>query len=418
MLDKCLSLTFEVIKKILFNVPSLAKFLRSTFFTMLAYLVYKRFLVLVKHKNPKELVYKSTPSNTSLINAMSPLDYTPSFFIPNYIAQAAYSELLNVQQTYFKREYILNPFDNGVISLDWAKSYSYSYSNLINKSEYTRKESINIYTNTCNNKGNKNFNNTQAKFRKMSSINSASNISENNKDYLSKNYDKLLMIVHGLSGGSDQLYIRDIVDSFKNEYTVVVIHARGINDTPLNNPIMYHAGFTHDVKFAIEYIRDNYNFKYRFLIGISMGANLTYKLLANDRSFDNYLTGFINISNFFHQLSAYIVNNGSLVDTFLLKGKKENLIKHQQIVRCNKLLNIDKALNAKTIRDFDNEIICKIHGFEDTEDYYRKTESGPDIDKLKCIKTLILVAKDDPIVFLFPKDILKSNNSNYLNINI
>ena len=344
----------SLIEKIISNFAFLKKILSSTFLTWIVFLLMKRIQVL-KKKDLKELIYKKTQTNNSIIMALEPLDYVPAFFIPTYLTQALYHEFSTPLNIFFKREYLYNPIDKGVISLDWTISHN-------------------------------------------------RNIMHN---------DKVMIIVHGLSGGSDTPYIRDIVNGFMVNFSVVVIHARGINDTPLHTPTLYHAGFTEDIKIALNHIKENFNYKYRFLLGISMGANITYKLLANDRSFDQYLTGFINISNFFHQVAAMIVNQGSLTDFFLLQSKKGYLIKHKDMIKANLKVDVEKALCTTHLRDFDEETLTKMHGFVDTEDYYSKTESGPDIDKLKNIKTLILIAKDDPIVFLFPRDfnnILKSDN--------
>lgn len=320
---------------------------------MISFLVYKRIQVLRK-KNTKTLFYKETEENQSLINAMEPLDYIPSFITPTYLAQGIYHEYCSKKELDFKRQFLVNTEDNGVISIDWC------------------------VTPSLNGRNGKHM--------------------------------RLLIIVHGLAGGSEQNYIRDITEEFKDSYQVVVIHARGINDTPLGTPKLYHAGFTMDLNFAIDYIRKNFNFKHRFLMGISMGANITYKLLANTRSFDDYFTGYINISNFFNQLATVIKNSGNLTDYFLLNSKKGYLRKHVDMVSYNANIEIKTGFNATTVRDFDNEILVKMHGFSDSEDYYSSTESGPDISKLLNIKTLILVAKDDPIVHLFERDYKKSKN--------
>lgn len=345
------------ISKFFPNPVFLKKIINSTFLTMLIYLIIKR-IQIYRKKAHKRLVFKPTAENKTIVNALEPLDYIPAFFLPTFLSQGLYDELIPSKFVKFKREYIVNPSDNGLISLDWA----------VPKERVTKS-------------------------------------------------NKLLILIHGLSGGSESVYIRDIAYSFVSTYSVVVIHARGINDTPLHVPILYHAGFTTDIKFALNYIKNSFSFEYVFMIGISMGANLSYKFLANDRSFDNYITGYMNLSNFFNQLAAVIKNYKSLVDFVLLKGKKGYLTSHKDMILSNKNIDVEKALNSTSVRNFDSETLVKMHGFEDFADYYSKTESGPDIDKLKNIKTMILVAKDDPIVHLFPKDINKSKFlCKYINI--
>lgn len=342
----------SIIKKIVLNFRFLTKLFNSSFIIYLAFLMYKR-VQLLRKKATKKLVYKSTKENVTIINSMEPLDFIPSFFIPTYLTQAGYHEYKPVQKTYFTREYVTNPNDGGVISLDW----------LIN------------------------FNRTTS------------------------HKEKLMIIIHGLTGGSESLYIRDIADGFKNSYSVVTIHARGINDTPLVSPFIYNAGSTNDVKIAIEYIRKKHDFKYAFLMGISMGANISYKLLANDHSFDDFFIGYVSVSNFFNQLAAVVKNTGTITDYFLHKLRISYLIKNRDILLANKELDIDNVINnTKNIQHMDGILATKMFSYKSVEDYYRKTECGPDIDKIKNVKTLILVAKDDPIVMLFNEDYQKSKH--------
>lgn len=332
-----------LIKKLIFNLKFLPKLLNSGFLIYLSYLIYKR-IELLRKKAVTKTVFKNTYENRVILNQLEPIDFIPSFFIPSYLTQAGFHEYKSVQKTFFKREYILTK-DKGLTSLDW--------------------------------------------------------VSGNKKD-------NLLIIVHGMTGGSESLYIRDISEGFSNNYSVVTIHARGINDTPLITPFVYCAASTEDVANALRHLRKNYSFKHVFLMGISMGANITYKLLANNYEFNDYLTGFINISNFFHQLTSVQKNKDTLTDYFLVKLQKGYLHKYVDILKFNKDIDYDFLINKATrLEQLIGTIGVKMFKYESEEDYYRKTESGPDIDKIK-IKTLILVAKDDPIVMLYNEDYSKS----------
>lgn len=344
-----------LLKKFIDNFSVLKRIFSSTFLTMLIFLIMKR-IQIIKTKERKQLYFKKTIENLTIINSMEPLDYVPAFFIPTFLTQAAYLELSKPLSVYFKREYLMIPFDSGLISLDWAVPHCRN----INHSE------------------------------------------------------RLLIIIHGTSGGSETPYIRDIVQGYLHNYSVVVIHARGINDTPLFNPKLYHAGLVEDIRVAIDSIRKGHKFKYVFLMGLSMGANIAYKFLANERGFDNYIDGHLNISNFFHSIEALLMNSGSITEKMLLLSKKGYMSKHLNMLKANKDIDIEKALECVTIRDFDNETVTKMFGYYDCEEYYKNTASGSDLEKLKNIKTLILIAKDDPIVFLFPRDYNKISESDNL----
>ena len=53
--------------------------------------------------------------------------------------------------------------------------------------------------------------------------------------------------------------------------------------------------------------------------------------------------------------------------------------------------------SIRKIRDFDAHITAPMSGFADADDYYSQSSSGPYLPKIR-IPTLIVAAKDDPIV--------------------
>lgn len=90
---------------------------------------------------------------------------------------------------------------------------------------------------------------------------------------------KVLIILHGVTGGSECNYIKHIVDTADREgFYVGVLHNRGISDTPLLTPRVSHAGSTDDVGLALEHILKSHPKSVLYGIGCSMGGNIILKL--------------------------------------------------------------------------------------------------------------------------------------------
>lgn len=415
----------HVLKKLFSLLSIFKKVLGVSLTCALFYLLYKKYQQ-IKKKSMSNLIYKTSKENKYIVNSMLPLNFVPSFMFPTYLTQACYHELKNIQRTYFKREYIINEEDSGLISLDWAVFYNRKLMTLNNYNKAIYSKSFKKWINTFNSKEKKSsdleyftnkksyhysnlLSNKECKNNLSLSYNTSSFYIEETEIHK----ERLLVIIHGLTGGSETVYIRDIVDAYVNDYSVVIIHARGINDTPLHTIQATHAGFTKDIEYTLNYIRKSYpSFKYVFLMGISMGANVSYQLLAKNRSFDDYILGYICISNPFHQLNVMQAHTKSLTDYFLYNGKLSYLLKNKDILFNHPNFDYERIINSKSTCEFDNEMLCKLYGYENPKDYYNKTSSGPLIDKLINIKTLILVSKDDPIVYLTKEDCKKSKINN------
>ncbi len=212
--------------------------------------------------------------NKFIINQLGDIDYKAPLHLPSCMMQMIYNEVKQTVNIDYKRE-LIDTHDGAVISLDWAP--------------------IN-HNSQC---------------------------------------DKILIILHGLTGGSESSYIREIVDEYSKieGFKVVAVNYRGINGTPLTTPSIYHAGFTEDIKTAIYYIKQNHPELRCYALGTSMGANVLAKLFANTREFDGYVKAFLSISNPFNCGEVEKRNRGRVLDKFLVRRQLKYLAKHEEVLK-------------------------------------------------------------------------------------
>ena len=80
---------------------------------------------------------------------------------------------------------------------------------------------------------------------------------------------------------------------------------------------------------------------------------------------------------------------------FLVRKLQRKVRAKHQLMRGE--VDLDGALNARSFREFDQAVIVPIHGFDDAEDYYRKSSSAQFLDAI-TVPTLLIHSLDDPFL--------------------
>ena len=221
---------------------------------------------------------------------------------------------------------------------------------------------------------------------------------------LKQNPNRLILILHGLTGGSNTSYIKDIVDGLEycDNSRVICINFRGINNSPLTNTTTYNVGYTDDLEEVIHHLIKKHPNESLYLIGTSMGANIITRYLTDHRkqSVPKEIKGFVSISNPIDILELQKHNQNGILDWFLLKKWKIYLRTHYDVLKEDNRIDIDKLISKQvnTYKDFDKEFTCKLFNFESPEEYYKLSQCKDLIDKLN-IPSLFINSSDD---FLSP----------------
>ncbi len=86
----------------------------------------------------------------------------------------------------------------------------------------------------------------------------------------------MLVVLHGLSGGSHELYLRHVVHPMiaNGEWEACVVNSRGCAQTKISTGVLYNARATWDVRQAVKWLRKTFPNRPLFGIGFSLGANI------------------------------------------------------------------------------------------------------------------------------------------------
>lgn len=93
---------------------------------------------------------------------------------------------------------------------------------------------------------------------------------------LGKDDDRpMLVTLHGLSGGSHEVYLRHILEPlFKDGWEACVVNARGCARSEITSNFLFNARATWDIRQVVKWLREIFPRRPLFGIGFSLGGNI------------------------------------------------------------------------------------------------------------------------------------------------
>jgi predicted alpha/beta-fold hydrolase len=210
----------------------------------------------------------------------------------------------------------------------------------------------------------------------------------------------LVALFHGLEGASDSHYASALMRSaMRRHWRGVVIHFRGCSGEPNRMPRAYHSGDADEIAWILGRLRELNPATPLFAAGVSLGGNALLKWLGRQRA---SARGVIDAAA---AVSAPmdLMTAGDRLGTgvnrlygrhFLRTLRKKSLAK---LERFPALYDSRMVRRARTLREFDNVVTAPLHGYRDTDDYWTRASSKPDLRYIE-VPTLIVHARNDPFL--------------------
>lgn len=219
-------------------------------------------------------------------------------------------------------------------------------------------------------------------------------------------YDKverIVIVVHGLESSSTGTLVTNFATGFLEKgFSCCLVNFRGCGTLQAKLPGGYHVGFTKDLHQLTAIIQHRHPRLKMYLAGFSLGGNVSLKFLgelgekARERNvfgavvtcvpFDPVASHF-KLDAGFNRL-AYSLN----FLTTLIKRAEEEYKKFPGMP-----IDIEAVRQCKTIGDFDDRYVAKMHGFRDKFDYYLQNGSKWWLPKIR-VPTVAINAIDDPFI--------------------
>lgn len=210
----------------------------------------------------------------------------------------------------------------------------------------------------------------------------------------------LVLALHGLEGSATSNYIISVITYLNNkQIDCLAVNFRGCSGVDNNQPYSYHSGKTDDLTTILEYVGTNYTYQHIFLLGYSMGGNITLKFMGETSYKPSIIKGAIAVSvpcdleGSAHSLNK--MSNFIYQQRFMITLKQKALRKIENYPELGIQKSEIKA--SKNFEQFDSAFTAKLFGYKNARDYWQKNsclQFLPTIQK----PTLILTAQDDPFL--------------------
>lgn len=220
-------------------------------------------------------------------------------------------------------------------------------------------------------------------------------------DWMKNGKSKLVILSHGLEGNSRGTYIQGMMKHFLDKgYDALAWNCRGCSGEINRKAFYYNSGVSHDLSEVVDHVISNKSYDEIFLIGFSMGGNITLKYLGEKgTSISPKIKGSVAFStpvdlrgcSFKLDIGFNKIYTKNFLKTLKIKVQlKEDLIRSEGF-------DPDDIYKCKNLNQFDNIFTGPLHGYIDAEDYYTRASSKQFISKIE-IPTLLVNASDDPFL--------------------
>ncbi|TMW59328.1 hypothetical protein Poli38472_004397 [Pythium oligandrum] len=203
----------------------------------------------------------------------------------------------------------------------------------------------------------------------------------------------IVLVLHGLTGCS--LAMRSLcAEALEHGYRPVVFNKRGHGGVKLVTPKLQPFGCVRDLSHAIAHIEREYPTAKLYGIGFSAGSGLLCSYLGETGASSRLDAGVL-ISPGYSALELFCRGKINPVYNFLMTfSLKQFLMKHK--TELEKIVHVPSALKATTIREFDEHVYMKMHGYENIEEYWKYNDPMRDVDQI-LRPVLCINALDDPV---------------------
>ncbi|MGP2411437.1 hydrolase [Yersinia sp. 2553 StPb PI] len=209
-----------------------------------------------------------------------------------------------------------------------------------------------------------------------------------------------VVLFHGLEGNFYSPYAHGLLSAWQAKgWLGVVMHFRGCSGEPNRKSRIYHSGETEDARFFLRWLRERYGQVPTAAVGVSLGGNMLAMYLA-EQGQDSLLQAAVVVSApLMLEPCANRMEQGfsRVYQHYLLGQLKLNATRKLLHYPGSLPLDLAQLKGLRRIRDFDDVITAKIHGFNDAVDYYRRCSALPLLPQITT-PLLIIHAKDDPFM--------------------
>ena len=211
----------------------------------------------------------------------------------------------------------------------------------------------------------------------------------------------LVVILHGLEGSTHRAYVRlAMAELLGRGIRPIGLNFRSCSGEPNRRPRFYHSGETEDVAWVLAGLRKRFPHRSLGALGFSLGGNVLLKHLGEvGDAGGNPLQAAAAISVPFDLVAGTRAlesgRMGRLYTGYFLRSLRAKTQAKRSLLEG--VVDLDRVLAARTLREFDDAATAPLHGFPDAWTYYRESSAAGFLSRIRT-PTLLLQSADDPFL--------------------
>ncbi|KAJ5180288.1 hypothetical protein N7492_003498 [Penicillium capsulatum] len=212
----------------------------------------------------------------------------------------------------------------------------------------------------------------------------------------------MLVALHGLSGGSHEVYLRHVLAPLvaDGSWEACVVNSRGCAQTNVSTGVLYNARATWDVRQAVKWLRKSFPNRPLFGIGFSLGANILANYLGEEGDACQLKSAVLCASPWNLDISSVMLQStwiGKEVYSKTMGSSMKRLFEqHVDEISKNPRIDVETVRNVTYLHEFDRALQCPAWGYPSEGAYYRDAASTDALLGIR-IPFLSVQAEDDPI---------------------
>ncbi|WP_347989383.1 hydrolase [Methylomonas sp. AM2-LC] len=217
----------------------------------------------------------------------------------------------------------------------------------------------------------------------------------------------LVILLHGLTGSSQSLYIRGMQAALLNQgVSSAALNFRGCSGESNNTSRCYHSGETTDIDFVYMQLRNKYPKLPIAVVGFSLGGNVLLKWLGEKGpKLDLFAAVAVSVPLVLNECAnrldmgfSKFYRNRLLTELKqYLQHKHQHLLNIQQFEEANKIRQLGNLTDIQSFWEYDERVVAPLYGFKNASDYYQKSSSRQYLSYIQ-VPSLIIQAADDPFM--------------------
>lgn len=210
----------------------------------------------------------------------------------------------------------------------------------------------------------------------------------------------LLVLFHGLEGGSRSHYARALMHAVKARgWRGAVAHFRGCSGEPNRLARAYHSGDTAEAHWMLCRFRIEAGASPLFAVGVSLGGNVLLKWAGEHGEAARAVIAAavavsppVDLRSCGEKLALGFNRVYTRMFLATMKAKAED-----KAARFPGSFDVHAMRRARTLRDYDDVVTAPLHGFRDCDDYWSRASSLPFLRAIR-VPTLVVSARNDPFL--------------------